>query len=186
MVTGIRLWLHQWKISGRIGATFNYTLGYWQLRGEFAYTLGKYVAISPLKSWSNQDMAQKTDTFDYCLGFDRSIFTDWFISGQIIQNVVVNAPGGMVKGLSLQERRALDTHFTLVIQKLFNNDQMTIQSLIAYGTEGEWWVSPMFKWETTQNTSVSLGAQIFEGNAYDPLGQFDKNDLIFTRIRYSF
>ena len=72
------------------------------------------------------------------------------------------------------------------VQKLFNNDQMTIQNLLAYGTEGEWWISPMFKWETTQNTTFSLGAQIFEGNHYDTLGQFNRNDQIFTRFRYSF
>jgi hypothetical protein len=92
----------------------------------------------------------------------------------------------MVKGLSLRDRRSVETFFTLVVQKLFYNDQMTIQSLVAYGAEGEWWISPMFKWETTQNSTVSLGAQIFEGNPYDTLGQFDRNDLIYTRIRYSF
>ncbi len=171
-----------------LGSTFNYTLGYWQLRGEFAYTINNHVGVDPLKnpSRTHQTMALERDTFNYCLGFDRSIFTDWFISGQIIQNVVIDAPSNMVKGLSLRDRRSVDTFFTLVVQKLFYNDQMTIQSLIAYGTEGEWWISPMFKWETTQNTSVSLGAQIFEGNHYDTLGQFDKNDLIFTRLRYSF
>ena len=170
-----------------LGATFNYTLGYWQLRGEFAYTLNKYTGINPLESGpGGQDMAKKKDTFDYCLGFDRSIFTDWFISGQIIQNIIINADSHMVKGLSLRDRRAIDTHFTLVVQKLFNNDQMTIQNLLAYGTEGEWWVSPMFKWETTQNTTFSLGAQIFEGNHYDTLGQFNRNDQIYTRFRYSF
>ena len=171
-----------------LGATFNYTLGYWQLRGEFAYTINNHVGVDPLKnpSSTHQTMALQRDTFNYCLGFDRSIFTDWFISGQIIQNVVIDAPSNMVKGLSLRDRRSVDTFFTLVVQKLFYNDQMTIQSLIAYGTEGEWWISPMFKWETTQNSTVSLGAQIFEGNPYDTLGQFDRNDLIFTRIRYSF
>ena len=169
------------------GATFNYTLGYWQLRGEMAYTMNKYTGVNPLESGpSGQDMAKKRDHFDYCLGFDRSIFTDWLISGQIIQNIIIDADPHTIKGLSLRDRRAIDTHFTLVIQKLFNHDQMTIQSLIAYGTEGEWWISPMFKWETTQNTTLSIGAQIFEGNPYDTLGQFDKNDLIYTRIRYSF
>jgi hypothetical protein len=131
-------------------------------------------------------MARKKDTIDYCLGFDRSIFTDWLISGQIIQNIVLDADPHMVKGLSLRDKRAVDTHFTLVVQKLFNNDQMTIQSLFAYGTEGEWWISPLFKWEFTQNATFSLGAQVFEGKHYDTLGQFNKNDLIFTRLRYSF
>jgi hypothetical protein len=169
------------------GATFNYTLGYWQLRGELAYTLNKFTGVNPLETGrSGQDMARKKDTIDYCLGFDRSIFTDWLISGQIIQNIVINADSHMVKGLSLRDRRAIDTHFTLVVQKLFNNDQMTIQSLFAYGTEGEWWISPLFKWEFTQNATFSLGAQVFEGNHYDTLGQFDRNDLIFTRLRYSF
>ncbi len=169
------------------GATFNYTLGYWQLRGELAYTLNKYTAVNPLESGpSGQDMAKKKDTIDYCLGFDRSIFTDWLISGQIIQNIVINADSHMVKGLSLRDKRAVDTHFTLVVSKLFHNDQMTIQSLIAYGTEGEWWISPMFKWEVTQNATFSFGAQIFEGNHYDTLGQFNRNDQLFTRIRYSF
>ncbi len=169
------------------GFTFNQTVGYWQLRGEFAYTLNKFTGVNPLESGpSGQDMAKKKDTLDYCLGFDRSIFTDWFISGQIIQNIVIDADSHMVKGLSLRDRRAIDTHFTLVVQKLFNNDQMTIQSLIAYGTEGEWWISPMFKWEFTQNATFSLGAQVFEGNHYDTLGQFDRNDLIYTRVRYSF
>jgi hypothetical protein len=99
---------------------------------------------------------------------------------------VIDADPHMVKGLSLKDRRSVDTHFTLVVQKLFYNDQMTIQSLFAYGLEGEWWVSPMFKWEITQNTTVSVGAQIFEGNHYDTLGQLDRNDLIYSRLRYSF
>jgi len=44
----------------------------------------------------------------------------------------------------------------------------------------------MFKWEVTQNTSFSLGAQVFEGKHYDTLGQFNKNDMLYTRLRYSF
>jgi len=169
------------------GVTFNYTVGFWQFRGEIAYTLNKYTGVNPLECGpEGQDMAKKRDTLDYCIGFDRNIFTDWFISGQIIQNIIIDADSHMVKGLSLQDRRAIDTHFTLVIQKLFNNDQMTIQTLIAYGTEGEWWLSPMFKWEVTQNTSFSLGAQVFEGDHYDTLGQFNRNDLIYSRLRYSF
>lgn len=169
------------------GFTFNYTVGYWQLRGEVAYTLNKYTGVNPLECGpSGQDMAKKKDTLDYCLGFDRNIFTDWFISGQIIQNIVIDADPHMVKGLSLKDRRSVDTHFTLVVQKLFHNDQMTIQSLFAYGTEGEWWISPMFKWEITQNSTVSIGAQVFEGNHYDTLGQLDRNDLIYSRLRYSF
>ena len=169
------------------GATFNYTVGFWQLRGEVAYTLNKFTGVNPLESGpSGQDMAKKKDTIDYCLGFDRSIFTDWLISGQIIQNIVIDADPHMIKGLSLRDKRSCDTHFTLVVSKVFNNDQMTIQSLFAYGTEGEWWISPMFKWEVTQNTSFSLGAQVFEGKHYDTLGQFNKNDMLYTRLRYSF
>ncbi len=105
----------------------------------------KYVAVNPLMTGSSgQDFETKKNTFDYCLGFDRTVFTDWFLSGQIIQNIVLGANPHMVQGLSLYERKAIDTHFTFVVSKPFKrfNDQVGISALIAYGTVGEWWMSP--------------------------------------------
>jgi hypothetical protein len=169
------------------GSTFNKVVGTWQFRGELAYTLNKYTGVDPLRTGrSGQDMEKKKDTVDYCLGFDKNVFTDVFLSGQIIQSIVLNADSHMVKGLSLQERRSVNTFFTFVIQKLFNNDQMGVSSLIAYGTEGEWWINPKIWWEVTQNIKATLAAQIFEGNHYDTLGQMDDNDNIFIQLKYSF
>ena len=133
-------------------------------------------------------MEKKRNTLDYCLGFDRTVFTDWFLSGQIIQNIVLDAPSHMVKGLSLKEKKALDTHFTFVVSKPFKrfNDQVGMSALIAYGTAGEWWMSPKLWWEMTQNIKASLGAQIFLGQYYDTLGQFKRQSKIYTQLKYSF
>jgi hypothetical protein len=169
------------------GATFNKVIGTWNLRGEMAYTLNKYTAVDPLRSGpSGQDFEKKKDTLDYCLGFDKNIFTDVFLSGQIIQSIVLNADSHMVKGLSLTERRSVNTFFTFVVQKLFNNDQMGVSALTVYGTEGEWWINPQFWWEVTQNIKVTLAAHVFEGNSYDALGEFDRNDQVLLRVKYSF
>ncbi len=172
-----------------LGATFNKVIGKWAFRGEGALTLHKYVAVNPLTGGkSSQSMEKKKNTLDYCLGFDRTVFTDWFLSGQIIQNIVLEAPGHMVKGLSLKEKKALDTHFTFVVSKPFKrfNDQVGMSALIAYGTVGEWWMSPKLWWEVTQNVKASLGAQIFLGQHYDTLGQFNRQSQIYTQLKYSF
>ncbi len=169
------------------GATFNKVVGTWALRGEMAFTLNKYTAVNPLRTGqSGQDFEKKKNTIDYCLGFDKNIFTDVFLSGQIIQSIVLNADKRMVKGLSLRERRAVNTFFTFVIMKLFNNDQMGFSTLMAYGTEGEWWINPKLWWEVTQNIKATVSAHIFEGNHYDTLGQMDDNDHIFVQLKYSF
>jgi hypothetical protein len=171
------------------GATFNKVIGKWAFRGEGALSLHKYVAVDPLLSGeSGQDFEKKSNTLDYCLGFDRTVYTDWFLSGQIIQNIVLNAPSHMVKGLSLKEKKALDTFFTFVVSKPFKrfNDQVGMSALIAYGTAGEWWMSPKLWWEMTQNIKASLGAQIFSGRSYDTLGQFNRQSNIYTQLKYSF
>jgi len=170
------------------GATFNKVIGKWAFRGEAAYTRGKMTAVDPLMAGAGaQDFASKKDTIDYCLGFDKNFFTDWFTSGQIIQSIVLNANPHMVKGLSLKRRRDTNTFLTFVVQKLFNNDQMGFSSLIAYGAvEGEWWLSPKFWWEVTQNIKGTIGANIFEGDHYDTLGQFNRNDQIYIQLRYSY
>jgi hypothetical protein len=172
------------------GFTFNKVFGHYAIRGESALTLHKYVAVDPLLSSGrdSQDMAKKKNTLDYCLGFDRTVFTDWFLSGQIIQNIVLSAPKHMVTGLSLTKRKNIDTHFTFVVSKPFKrwNDQVGMSALIAYGTEGEWWFSPKLWWEVTQNTKAVLGAQIFEGDHYQGLGEFKRNSMVYTQVKYSF
>jgi hypothetical protein len=171
------------------GATFNKVIGKWAFRGEAAYTSGKYVAVNPLMTGSSgQDFESKRNIIDYCLGFDRTVFTDWFLSGQIIQNIVLGDNAHLVKGLSLHERKAINTYFTFVVSKPFKrfNDQAGMSALIAYGTEGEWWMSPKLWWEMTQNIKAVLGAQIFEGQHYQTLGEFKRNSNIYTQIKYSF
>ena len=79
-------------------------------------------------------------------------------------SIVLDADKRMVKGLSLRERRAVNTFFTFVIQKLFNDDQMGFSNLLAYGTEGEWWINPKLWWEVTQNIKATVSAHIFEGS----------------------
>ncbi len=170
------------------GATFNKVIGKWAFRGEAAYTDGKAVAVNPLTDRSGQDFESKENTFDYCLGFDRTVYIDWFLSGQIIQNIVLGSNPHMVTGLSLHERKPVDTYFTFVVSKPFKsmNDQAGLSGLIAYNTLGQWWINPKLWWEITQNTKITLGAQIFEGQHYQALGEFKRNTNIYTQIKYSF
>ena len=170
------------------GATFNKVIGKWAFRGEAAYTDGKAVAVNPLTDTSGQDFESKENTLDYCLGFDRTVYTDWFLSGQIIQNIVLGSNPHMVTGLSLHERKNVDTYFTFVVSKPFKsmNDQAGLWGLIAYNTLGQWWINPKLWWEITQNTKITLGAQIFEGQHYQALGEFKRNTNIYTQVKYSF
>ena len=77
---------------------------------------------------------------------------------------------------------------TLRAEKMLHYQTVRLSLFTFYSpTDEDVYLRPMVTYKATDEVELALGANVFEGeNEVTQFGQFDKNDNIYTRIRYTF
>jgi hypothetical protein len=164
----------------------------WTLRGEFAYL--KNDAMNYGTDQSIQGTVD-VDQYNYVLGFDKTLFTNWQFSFQFIQMwaKATEKPRTFNKNLYTLLNGAtrgpldkLETTLTLMLATDFLHEKLKPQILILYGDDNDWRISPKVSYEISDQWLATAGVHIFEGKEQQLNGQFDKNDQVFLELKYTF
>ncbi len=165
------------------GFTFTKGLGNELIKGEFAYVHGRSFG-----TFSSATQAEiKRPQVKYGLGWDTRIAygIDTFI--QFSQQWIVNHQNEIIAD-------ELDSGASLVLRKKMMNEALLLKLLVIYMLNNkEALIRPRATYRQSDHLTLSLGVDIFEGKEgniqqddFRFIGFFDKNDRIFTEIRYSF
>lgn len=158
-----------------LGGSFSTTLGDIVLRGEGAYYTGKYFqSTNPLYL----DGTEKKDYLHYLIGVDFSI-GDVKLSSQFIQQGILDYNEYLIK-------YEFENTVTFLASIDFLRETLNIELFSYIGlNEGDALVRPKLIYDYADGLEIQFGANLFLGDE-GQFGSFDKNDMIYTKLKYSF
>ncbi len=160
------------------------------IRGEFAY-------IHDVPAYYGTDGhpkgVVKVDNYNYVLGFDKYVASNWLASFQFIQMISSKSRYKgctMLSSPTLGPADQVETILSLKIATDFFYERVKPEVLALYGFNtkhiGGWRISPKIGFDATDNWDVNIGAHIFGGDEQNIFGQFGKNDQVFIEVIFGF
>ncbi len=157
------------------------------IRGEFAY-------IQDVPTYYGTDGSVagppvKLDNFNYVLGFDKDMVTNWFVSLQFIQLITSEKDYqgyGLLFGPTLGQMDQVTSMLSLKVSTDFMHERLKPEVLVIYGFDNDWKISPKVQFEILNSLVAVTGLHIFEGKPENLYGQFDDNDELFFELRFGF
>ena len=160
---------------GLVGMSFNTQVADFVIRGEGAYYFGK--------NWQTTDPAAtdflvEKDYLNYVVGLDKTL-GDWKLSGQFIQRIISDYDEEI-------KSDDVDNLATLLISKTFFRETLRLEWFSYYGiNNNDALIRLRGFYYPHDAVSIELGTNIFTGTE-GMFGQYNDNDMIYTRIKYNF
>lgn len=160
---------------GLIGANFSTEKKGFIIRGEGAFYTGKYFqTIAPTAT----DALTKKDYVNYVVGLDKS-FGEWKISGQFVQKIILDYDA------EINEEETTNMA-TFLMTKTLMRETVRLELFSYIGlNDSDAFVRPRAYYFPTDGTSIEIGVNIFIGDT-GTFGQYNKNDMIYTKLKYNF
>jgi hypothetical protein len=158
-----------------LGGSFSTTLGPLVLRGEGAYYTGKYFqSMNPTLS----DGVVEKDYLHYLLGVDYTI-GDLKLSSQYIQQAIMDYDDYLIND-------EFENTMTFLATIDFLRETLNVELFSYIGlNEGDALIRPKVTYDFVDGFQIMLGANLFVGDE-GQFGRYDKNDMIYTKLKYSF
>lgn len=158
-----------------LGGSFSTTIGPVVLRGEGAYYNGKHFQSTNPKY---SDGTEEKDYIHYLLGIDYSI-GDLKLSTQFIQQAILDYNDYLLND-------EFENTMTFLASMDFLRETLNVELFSYIGLDnGDALVRPKVTYDFIDGFQIQLGANLFFGDE-GQFGRFDKNDMIYTKIKYSF
>jgi len=199
------------SIGGSFAKNFNSLFGipHWVIRFETVFNLRdvgtKWGTAYTMKLPGGRKIkipgaqGTRTDNFNYCLAIDHRFHHPkgwWGPAGmdytfQIFQTYILDYDHDFVNSaLSTTRDTVKVDRYTTLLTSTFMTSYLQSEVLkpfllVAYVVDdGAWWISPQISYELTEKTMVTLGTHIFTGPADTFIGQMNKLDNVFLRIKF--
>ena len=160
---------------GLVGSSFNTQVADFVIRGEGAYYFNK--------NWQTTDPAAtdflvEKDYFNYVVGLDKTIGT-WKFSAQFIQKIISDYDEAI-------EADDVDNLATLLISKSLFRETVRLEWFSYHGFNNNDALMRIRGFYYPHDAvSIELGSNIFTGTE-GTFGQYNNNDMIYTRIKFNF
>jgi len=163
---------------GMAGGSFSTDIAGVIVRGEGAYYNGKNFTIATGPLPFDKSTVEK-DFVNYMVGLDYSI-AGFTLGTQFIQEIVLDYDNSIIFNDEFKNT------MTFVIAKPLLNDTLMLEFFSYVGLSNEdSLLRPKVTYDLADGLEIILGADIFLGDSGD-FGQYDDNDLIYTKVKYSF
>lgn len=194
------------SIGGSFDATFSHLPGIGTIivRGETIYNINNIMANIP-----NGGMALPVDVtgpggdvvwgagtpfpetvnvndLTYALGFDKYVFTDYFLSFQFIQHHIMNWKSSYVNAVTGTKARRNDYWFTFLAQKDYLNEKLWVKLLNVVGHHGDFWIQPQVSYLLWEKIKFNVQGNFYGGAPGNMWSRFDDADNIALRVTYQF
>ncbi len=157
------------------GGSFSTTVGDFVIRGEGAYYFGKYFSTDNLTV--NDGLLEK-DYLHYLLGIDTSLW-NIKLSSQFVQQAILDYDDSI-------KNDEFDNTVTFLASKTFLRETLRTELFAYIGLNDEdALIRPKVIYDFSDGFDIIFGVNIFTGNK-GKFGQYDNNDMIFSKIKYSF
>jgi hypothetical protein len=157
------------------GGSFSTEVAGFILRGEGAYYQGKqFSAESPFPG----DGVLERDSGQFLVGLDRSFLgLNWSV--QFSRATIIDYDESLV----MEQNSDL---MTVLVRDDFLNETLHVELFGYFGlTDEDALVRPKVSYDLADGLEVMFGADLFIGDE-GRFGAYSENDLIYTKIKYSF
>jgi hypothetical protein len=164
-----------------VGATLAKSLEPVVVRAEAALTIGKrYETADP----ADPDGVVRRDTLDYLVGVDYTFFSKVDAALQVSQKVLAGSATNLTRG-AVEGR--VTTSVALRLGTGVLDDTLNATVLLAVNTNrADVRLSPRLDWLVSGAVTLSVGADLFEGERRTLYGQFDRNDRVYLTTTWRF
>jgi len=160
---------------GLVGGSFSTTLGSYVIRGEGAYYFGKYFLSED--SLLEEGVVEK-NYLHYLLGVDFTLL-DIKMSVQFIQQLILDYDDPIVND-------RVENMMTFLATKDFLRETLFLELFTYVGlNNGDALIRGKVTYKLADGFEVLLGTNIFTGDK-GMFGQYNKNDMVYAKIKYSF
>ena len=163
---------------------FNFAKGFEMatIRGEIAIKPGLLFSVDSNDPSYKEDSdgLVSRDLYQGVIGIDRTFFTNLYVNLQFFADIIEDGQE------SLASKRK--THgITFEISDKFLDDDLTAGFRGMYFTSNDGSVAEIFaEYKIGDNWQIAPGYMFFNGPKDSRLSQFNDNDMIYCRLRYSF
>ncbi len=160
---------------GLTGASFSASPGGFVIRGEGAFYIGKYFQTEDPTS---SDGTIKKNYLHYLIGID---YTVWEIklSSQIIQKAILEHDDYI-------KNDRLESTVTFFISRDFFRETLHLEVFSYFGVnQRDALIRPKIIYKLADGFELLIGANIFIGDE-GKYGQYNENDMVYGKVKYSF
>ncbi len=156
------------------GGSLSTSLGGYVLRGEGGYFRGKYFETDDLNSGG----VIKKDYLNYVAGIDGS-FIDINLSAQFIQQLILEYDEDITSD-------EYENMITFLAVKDYFRETLRVEFFAYIGLNNkDALLKPRIVYYISDELELQLGTNIFTGDEGN-FGQYDANDMVYSKIKYSF
>ena len=159
---------------GLVGGSFSTTIGGIVFRGEMAYYLGKYFSADLMTS----DGTVEKDYLHYLGAVDFNV-GNLKLSVQFIQQIIFDYDSRILK-----DEFENTMTFRMTTDFLRQTLKMEIFAYVGLN-ESDALLRFKISYDLTDGFNILLGTNLFFGDS-GMFGQFDKNDMVYSQVKYSF
>jgi len=157
------------------GGSFSMPVNGWVIRGEMAYYNGKHFQTSDPAA---ENAITEKNYLHYMAGVDFSV-GDWSLNTQLIQEYILD------HGEEMRQEEFEHT-MTFMARRNYLRETLGVELFSYIGlTHGDALLRPSMTYDFADGFEIQVGANIFLGSE-GRFGQFKDNDMVYTKIRYSF
>lgn len=157
------------------GGSFSVPLDDFVVRGEGAYYTGRYFQT---EAPTNTDASIEKDNLHYMAGLDYTL-GGVKLSVQFIQEYILDYENGIYND-------EMENTMTFLAKKDFFREKLWIELFSYIGLNNEdALIRPKLTYDFADGFEVQGGANIFVGKN-GRFGQYDANDMIYLKLKYSF
>jgi hypothetical protein len=152
------------------------------IRGEFAY-------IHNHENNYGSGKVTKVDNYNYVIGLDKYVWTNWLFSFQFIQLISsIDSKHGedLLFGPTGAPLDKFENMMSLKISTDFFHERLKADVLTMYGDDNDWRTSPRLEFELTDQITLATGLNVFWGKKSGLNGEFQENDEAFFEFKYGF
>lgn len=160
------------------GGSFSTDIAGLIIRGEGAYYNGKDFTVKTGAAIADVSTVEK-DFINYMVGLDYSI-AGISLGTQFIQEIVLDYEDSIILNDEFKST------MTFVAAKPFLNDTLMVEFFSYVGlTNEDALLRPKVTYDLADGLEWIVGVDIFLGDSGD-FGQYNDNDLVYTKVKYSF
>lgn len=160
-----------------VGASASNAFGKTTWRFETGWFSDRFFLIDDLQ---DADGVVSSPEISYVIGVDYQPTGDLFLSTQVFQSILLDAPVST-------RRDETQTNLTFLARQDFLNDSLEAEILlIVNADDGDGLVQMSLEYEMTDSILVGVGVDVFFGNEQELFGQFDANDQVKLLLSYGF
>ncbi len=158
------------------GGTLAKDFGSVVLKAETVYTHGRKYAVFTL---ADADGVVTQNTLDWAVGLDFTLPAETRFNVQVFERNYFSHDSNIAAD-------KVENGYSLLLNHKLGDKLEAQVTWISSLNRTDWLLRPRLTWNFERNWRLAVGADVFKGPPLGLFGRYDRNDRVYSEVRYSF